>query len=258
MQLNSQTFYIDLGYTPEIFPALKWNETSDGNFHALDRTSAADVHQSSFSITDTYSNLYGFIGTLAANRETFTLSCGVGEEIFGPHINYSQAISATVVNYGKLKRLSKDIWTLPLTVQAINIQTNPNVSGTNLAGSLFNIKAVRSSEADRSWDIRKHDSFNGNFAYIDHNSDVGTCNLSIQCFGNPISGTPIAQVVKAILTSTRGTAFNYPGNLGDWGETSPFGPRGSSVPTVKVTDWKIHPRESMNSWSMELTLREVR
>lgn len=264
MIFDGTSFNIDRGATTLITPALTWKKWGDGNFRARDRGAAEDVHGARFSLTGTYAQLTVLVNQLVVYRTYPTITCEAGEEIFGPHIDYSTPIDCVVTDFGQLKRKSFTVYSLEVELQMIGDVTSRYISGststTTFKNDLYSLKTVDWNQTMTTNVTTNHKrSYNGQYTYIDQSSDVGLCKIRVTDFRMGAS-MKMGSIIKALLKDVRKDAIGWPGNGQTpitWGPTYPFGPRGPATPFCNVIDWQLGPRNTVGEWTLDLTFSEA-
>ena len=231
---------------PTIRPAILWTRDAAGYPMGSDRGAAQDVYEARVTFADTEANLDTLQQTLNANREGVTLSSfsTTGQEIFGPEVNYSGSISATVVDFGEREHIHfNKVSQLQVTFRALS----PTLLGTT--ASLASLRLQEGFTGDQSWDVAKSFTYSQAAAYKDGRADVGR-----------LSGTFIQKPAEArailayLLTTARATAVTLPTFPG---LTYPFGrPKGSGPFNCKITKFEVS-RLNLNRWTFKIDFEEA-
>lgn len=272
MLINSNKYRVLQNFTPNIIPAIKWKKKSNGKWVASDRGDTQDIHEATIKIYNTYAILTSLMTDLNTYQGTLSVAFGVGEEVFGPHIDYSAPIYINVIKYGTLKKTNFSLYELQITIRLLNhtdyyisddVTTDPDF----LPKTLYSIKNVdEGAQIDRDWTIKKIDTSTNVFEYVSHLSENGTCKLKITYFDSGVSvNNLVGKVIKCMLTHVRSETTFFPGhesafNSGSpWGGIiKPFGPRDvETLRRVRIIDWKLETKQSPTIWEMSITFVEA-
>ena len=226
---------------PRVVPAIEWVQDAAGYWNGSDRGASQDVFEAKVTFAGLDATLDSLQSVLQANREGVTLSSftTTGQEIFGPEIDYTGSISATVVeieprSHHTLNKVSE----VGVTFRAIS----PTKRGTT--ASLATLRLQEAWEGDQDWTATKAFAYGQTAYYADHRGDVGRIQATYQ--QKPAE----ARAIMAYLLSTaRANAVTLPTFPGI---TYPFGqPRGSGPFSAKVRSWEV-TRKDLNRWIFKI------
>lgn len=174
MLINYDTTTIDLkvsDYKNNSKFAIDWFRVSNGNYKAIDRREEADIYQAELKITGDDANIKNIIDLIKVNRDaenhTLTLSEFASDEcIFGQHIDYTQNLNVTVLDYSKLKNRSLNTSEFTFEIRLLNPAFTSNTTFPELNFLDFGYETGNTFSAVKSFTIEN----NNNFIY-DDNSD---------------------------------------------------------------------------------------
>ena len=235
---------------PETTAALNWIQAADGNWLAVDRGATNDVYKSKVTFYGTETEVDNIIDQFEANRaggtNYFTLSQFniIEDQIFGADIYYTSGMDATIVKWDKRKQKQFKSYTWSCTMQLI--EDPYPYSGTP---SLPTLKPLIGYQGDSTWTIKKLDTYDNTFTYIDHEKDTGIFE------GTFILGqTDMKNFRRYLLSTIRGGDMIIADIAG---VTNPFGSKRGGYPiTVKVLDFKDE-LININFWRIKMKLAEV-
>ncbi len=240
------TVYTIWGYVPITTPALQWIQGSNGYWSASDRGAAQDIYEASLVIKGPEAEVSALEAMLQLNRETFSITCGVGEEIFGADVLYTGSLSVSVVDYGRLERTTMSQYALPLRLRLLA----PAFKSVTASLAALRLASWRYG-ASSSFEIGKAFSYNGTAAYADHASDTG------RFLGDFTQTQSEMEAIRSyLLTTGRGNSFAFP-YFG--GVDYPFGFRKGLWSTLncKILSWSDMGRDNLIDWKMRLELVEA-
>ena len=245
MDFDGSTVYTLWGYKPDTIPAIKWHQLSNGNWRGSDRGSSEDIYMSSILFQGPRSELTTLENFLDSNRRSWNITLGTGEEIFGADVDYSSAISVTVVDYGKISQLGYNKWGMAMKLRANTLSflsVTPSLDSLRLSSHI--------SDQYSEFDIDKKFSYDEVAFFNDHASDPGIFE------GRFTQTFTEMQAIRRYLSNTlrNGSATPFP-TFG--GITTPFGIREGTGPfTFRVVDWNDLGRS--NYVDFELKIKFVR
>lgn len=240
---EAETVYTLWGYIPRTTPAVVWSKLADGNWAGADAGTARDIYMSDISFQGPADELETLEDALGDNRDDISITCGVGEEIFGAEIDYSAAIDVAVVDYGKIKRVNFGLYSMPLTLRLLS----PSSSG---AASLAALKFDGwSYEAGSEFDTIKHFAHDGTPYYLDAATDPGYFSARFRQ-----STAEMVAIRRYLLTTARTATVAFP----SLAVTEPFGKRTGSGPfTCKIIQWADVGRVNYIDWAIDITFSRV-
>jgi len=173
LKVNIDTEY----YTYSIL-ALKWAMTSSGKWVATDRGAASDIYKADIIIYGTESTINSLVQYIYNNRRSSNniiqfSNFSDTEKIFGPDVDHS-LVNGTVISITNRRQLSFHVWSIGLTIQAIN----PTFTGSG-AASLSFVNADYAYSAYSRTTINKFDSYIGTFSFADHTADTGIMDITV-------------------------------------------------------------------------------
>jgi hypothetical protein len=235
---------------PKTTPALKWELLSNGNYVAVDRGADNDIYESELSFYGAQTEIDNIIDELEANRaggtNYFTLSQfnGVDDQIFGADIDYSGTLDVTVTKWGKRKQKEWLVFTWSCTVQLIE---DPYLyTGTP---SFPAFKPIIGYRADSTWTVKKMDTYDNTFTYIDHNKDTGIFEGTVI-----LNNTDMNGFRRYLLSTIRGGDMTVSSIAG---LSELFGSKRGSIPSnVKVLEFRDE-MININFWHVKLKLAEI-
>ena len=238
---------------------LKWAQASNGDFYAIDRTSAADDYACTVNLYSKetgdaqFMGINDFITMLENNRNApsgtpniLALSgFAANEHIFGEDIDYSGTINATY-DPAQAWRRTQGSWKgwgisgLRLVAQGASFVG---------AAALPDIQFVDIGvDADRDQTINKSFTYNRVVSAADHASDFG------RFTGTLTLSAPAMRMLRRYRATIRGTAFTFPAIPGI---LYPFGPEAGTFPKlVNLIDWQNEQMIAPDKWSVSITLAE--
>ena len=258
MLINDSFYGVEYGFTPVIRPALVWNKLSNGKYSASDRGDLQDIHETEITVYGVKQNIISLSGELDNTRESFEILFNSGEQVFGPHIDYTTALTVVCIDHGEIKVLGTEMSEIQLKLRLLN-HTSKYIStvvtaANYLRDSINSLKHVNFEvEADKTWTINYLNSYGNLFFYVDHNADKGFLNLSLREYApNNFSSAIIGPMIKNILTVTRGSAFQLlPGFDFDL-----FGIRTGTTYNVKLMEFKLKNKKDLITWDMDMKIVE--
>jgi len=244
MLWNGYSVYTTWGYQPVTKPAIIWTQKADGNWAGYDRGVAEDVFEANVIFNGPSSELTELETLLNDGRETFTVTCGDGEEIFGADIDYSSALTVAVMDHGTIERLSFGMYSLALTLRLIStIAYLGSASLATLRLGSFNY------QTGSQFDTVTHPYYDRTVAVIDGSRDPGVFRASFS------QTTAEAKAIRRyLLTTGRTGAVAFP----SIGVSYPWGTRMSSGGNCKIIAWQDRGRMNLQDWQFEITFARVR
>lgn len=247
---DGNTVYALWGYRPDTRPAIEWLQVADGNWKAVDRGASEDVFEAVINfrgpeseLSDLESTLGSIGGANEANRESFSITCGEGEEIFGADIDYSGSLTVAVVGYGKIRRVSYPAYTMPLRLRLLSPSTTGSASISDLRIDNF------SYEAGSEWDLNKQFTYDGSANYLDGATDPGIFKAVFRQ-----KPAEMKAIRRYLLTTARTAVVGFP----SFGVDKPFGQRMGTGPfNVKIINWRDLGRDNFSDWRIEITFARV-
>ncbi len=230
------------GYQPITRPSVSWIRKSDGNWSGDDRGVSEDSHEAAINFKGTEAELSTLETVLAANRESYSITCGAGEEIFGADVNYSGSLTVVVVQYGNIQSINKGVYSMPLKLRL----PAPSFIGS---ASLANLRVAHKFSPNSQFDISKQFSLQGTGRYLDYATDPGLFKAVFkQTFEE------MKAIRRYLLTTSRTASVSFPAI----GISKPFGQRMGTGPfTVKVIQWRDLGRKNFTDWEVEITFARV-
>jgi len=239
------TVYVVWGYKPDTSLAVQWFQKANGYYEATDRGSDEDVYESSVLFQGPASELADLEEVLNTERENFNISCGTGEEIFGADIDYSGNLDVTVVDFGKIQRLSYGKYSMPLRLRLLSpsFVSSPAASLSTLRPASWQY------EAGSKFDVSREFTYDRIASYLDKATDPGRFEA---VFAQTLEEM---KAIRRYLRDTgRTAAFAFP-NIGI---TKPFGQRRGDYDTfyTKIIEWEELGRENLIFWNLRLVFAE--
>lgn len=231
--------------SPRIEPAIRWIQSSGGNWSGSDRGAAQDVYTSECVLMGTEAELDTMEGAFEDNREGLTLAAFTAP-LFAPNVNHTGSISATLIEMGRRKHVSfaagsaAGVYELPVTLRAIS----PTLLGTSPSLATLNIQ--EGFEADRSFEGRRAFTYNQTAVYGDWSIDAG------RFVGKFRQSTAHTQAILAyLLTTARNNTVAFP----SIGVSYPWG--NAITPTnCKIKSFAL-TRVNFVFWDVDIELVEV-
>lgn len=228
--------------------ALKWTSVSGGNYQAVDRGATADIYDAEFRLYAKQSEINTFIDAVESNRQNdthyFTLAgFEETEKIFGADVDYS-SISATVLSIAPVAQGSWQAYGTTVRMRALS----PAFDGSPSLPTLRCLNVGYTGDA--IWTINKYDSYNGTYAYLDHDEDAG------RFVGTFVLSDSDMQSMRRYIATQRGSTISIPSI---YGVDYPWGPRrGNTYPIdAKILEWEDLGMHGVGHWMLKLTLGEV-
>jgi hypothetical protein len=244
---DGETVFTTWGYQPLTRPALEWVQDSAGYWSASDRGSSQDVLEAAISFRGPQEELETLEAVLEDNREGLPITCGLGEEIFGADVDYTGALSVTVIDYGEITRVTFSQYAMPLRLRLLAPTfkaTSPSFAALRLSGWRYG--------AFSTFEIGKAFSYSGTPIYADRRDDVGV-------FKGEFTQTQseMEAIRRYLLTTARGNAITFP-TLG--GITHPFGNRKPAIGAglyCHVLEWEDLGRANLMDWGLSIVFAEA-
>lgn len=243
---DGETVYTTWGYRPLTQWAVAFHKGADGYHTARDRGAAQDIYAASIAFHGPLDELQALEAVLDSNRQAFSITCGIGEEVFGPELDYSSPLSVTVEQHGEIERVSFAQYAMPLRLRHLAPAfkaTTPSLSALRLSNWRYG--------ASSSFDIKKQFSYSGAASYLDHGTDVGVFTGEFTQ-----TGTEMEAIRRALLSTVRGNAIPFPDLAGI---TRPFGQRKQPTPFQKchIIEWEDLGRENFTDWRLRITFAQA-
>lgn len=227
-------------------PAIDWTVDSSGYYRGCDRGIAQDIYESSITFTRVEADINSLQNILNLNRGQNVLSsfASTGQEIFGPEVNYSGSINATVTDYGEINHIHFN--------KIASTQIKFRALGVTLLGTSPTLPTLRLNEGwegNQEFNNGKGFSYNQSAFYNDHSGNLG------RFVGEFTMKPSEARAVFSLLIGTiRANSVVLPTFSG---VTYPFGySRGSGPFNVKIPKWDIK-RKDLNRWVFKIEFREA-
>lgn len=241
MDFAGSTVYTLWNYKPETIPAIDWQQVANGNWRGSDRGAGEDAFGANVIFEGPRTELQTLETMLAANRQAFNATFGVGEEVFGADIDYSSAIQVTVLDYGKISQLGFDKWGMRLSLRAYQ------PSFVSVSASLADLRlSSHVSDQFSEFDITKVFTYDDISYFNNHEADPGIFE------GQFTQTTEEMKKIRRYLLNTlrNGSANPFP-TFG--GITTPFGYREGTGPfTFRVIDWEDLGRPNFIDWGLRI------
>lgn len=244
-EITDFTFRVNPDYKVITELDMEWYQVSNGNYHAVDRGTSADVYGTKIKTFGTETYINNIITQLEANRQSTAglirmSSFADDEHIFGEDIDYSGELSGYYTEISMRRHSSLNVFELDLALRL----SSPSFSGTASFPAIACLQVGYT--ADANWTYNTYDSYYSDFSYQDHNADAGifkgTYNLTQTQLRN----------LRRWHATFRDISFSLPG-IG--GVTYPFGPREGTGPwTVKALKLEEKRRFGLDRWLTEVTL----
>lgn len=240
------TVYTTWGYVPQVERALDWDRDSQQYWFANDRGVDQDAYSGAIVFKGPQDELADLEGALADNREGITITCGIGEEIFGADIDYSDPLSVTVADFGRCDRVSFGQFSMPLKLRLLAPtfkSVTPSLSALRLSSWRYGASA--------SFAVGKGFSMEGAATYSDFQADTGI-------FEGEFTQTQaeMEAIRRYLLSVVRGADFSFP-SLG--GVEYPFGTRKPPLAACRcrVREFEELGRDNLTNWRFRLVLTEA-
>ncbi len=236
-----------LDYKVDTVLALKWAQASNGDWLPTDRGQSNDFYECKIGMAGYYTEIANVVTQINNNRtvgsnEISLTRFNLNEQIFGADVVYSNGLSATVLRYPTIRQKSLNLFTIDMTLRLLGtisftaVTTLPELNFTQV-GYDGNIDEHT---------ITKYDTYNGNYTYLNNDSDVGI-----------FKGTIILSYAD-MARLRRYHAVNRGGNfsLADIpGVNNPFGPTGDSYPIdVRIKNITNEKIRDQYRWTCDIEL----
>lgn len=235
-------------------PALKWIQSSDGNWVCADRGTAADIYETEFTVAGKQAYVESIISLVDTNRfaaatdNLITLGAvEATENMFGEDVVHN-SLTMTITSVGKIEQRSWQAYGVSLRARAVS----PSFVGSAGLPAFRNILVGKKTTVDST--ITKLDSYYGVFTNLDGNFDTGSISLTVAMTLANI------QAFRRMLMYTRGGDYSLHTASGAW---NLFGPTRGGNPTtpvpiaIKITDWEDAGWFGLTHRLIRLTLVEV-
>lgn len=241
MDFDGTTVLTLFGWSPDTRDSIKWHQVSNGNWRGSDRGALEDVFEANVNFMGPRADLVNLESSLDSNRYEFDAIFGDGEEIFGADIDYSSAISVTVVNYGKIQQLGFGKWSMPLKLRA-HQPTFLSVSGSLACLRLSSFVSTQESK----FDLTKQFTYDELTYFNDHVADPGV--FEGEFTQNTFEMKQIRRYLLNTLRNASATPFPTFGGI-----TTPFGSREGAGPfTFRIVDWQDLGRPNLTDWKLRI------
>ena len=247
--ITSFEFKTSIDFKIDTRLSINWFKVADGNWKFTDRGASTDIYESDVKLHAISGSVDQVLQQIEANRvaesNVITLSTtNYNEKIFGPEINYTVPISATVINDVVKEQARLKSYEVRLRLRAIS----PTFTGSGAFPDLKYLNIGYSGDIDKNT-INKLDSYTGSFSYIDHQYDAGL-----------FTGTFIFTEAELIglrqyMRLSRGTTTSLTGING---VTYPFGINRGAYPfNVKLLDLTDLEMRGIGRWFATIKMAEV-
>ena len=224
------------GYVPGYDNRIKWKYLSNGAIIGEDLGATYDVYTSDVIFEGTQSDMVLLdVNIFGANRETHELTCGVGEEIFGPEVDYSSPLDVVATQVGEIERVSFGLYHMRINFRGIALTTTGTASLATLRPSKW------AWEKGPVRDIGVHFTYTSTALYTDRNADI-------HLFRAEFTQTSAEyQAIRRYFNVTaRAATFVFP-SIG--GISEPFGPAiGSGSQNCKLLKHQCLGRDNLIDW----------
>jgi hypothetical protein len=241
MDFDGSTVYTLYGYKPDTLPAIDWHQISNGNWRGSDRGASEDIFMADVIFEGPRTELETLESFLDGDRYEFDATFGTGEEVFGADIDYSSAISVTVINYSKISQLGYNKWGMRLKLRAYQpafLSVSESLAELRLSSHV--------SDQYSEFDLTKNFSYDETTFFNDHAADPGFFE------GVFTQTTDEMKAIRRYLLNTlrNGSASPFP-SFG--GITTPFGYREGTGPfTFRVVEWEDMGRPNFRDWILKI------
>lgn len=245
---------IQPNFKPMTKLALTWKKLSDGNYSAVDRTSAGDIYDAEITIIGAEDTIQTLIEAVVLNRNTasgnaVTLSeLNAGEQIFGCDVDYSAPLSSTIMSITDKTQNSFKTFS---TVARLRL-FDPTFTGT---AALPTLKPEFRYSGDSPLGVSKQDAYYGNMFYGDRINDAGLFEAVYRLTEGDMCS------LRRLIATQRKNTISIPSLAG---VTNPFGKRKGAFPLrVKIIEWEdlgqnsFGNNDDIRKWSIRLTMAEV-
>ena len=241
MLWDGRTVYSVYGYTPKTTPAIKWHRLSNGNWRGSDRTASEDIYETSVTFRGPIAELTDLETTLNSNRNDFSLTAGVGEEIFGADVDHTASMTVDVMDYAAIRQVSFKVYSMRLKLRILS----PTLS--SVAADITNLRlSSHSNKRESEFDITKQFTYDGDGFSADHAADPGTFTGSFEQ-----TTKEMPAIRRYLLTTSRTATITMP-SFGDI--DYPFGTRMGTGPfNVKIIKWADTGRKDYGNWGLDIT-----
>lgn len=248
MDWGGSTVYTPWGYKPLTAPAIKWHPVGDGNWKGVDRGASEDVYESQMVFKGPVAELSTLETVINSNRETFSVTCSTGEEIFGAEIDYSSALTVSPVNYGKIQKVSFAEYSMPLRLRLVGspskVSTSPSLGNLRLAQWRWS--------PNSDYDMTKLFTYDGTGNYLDYERDEGVFSATFKQ-----TQTEMEAIRRYLLETARNNTISS-FDFSNIGVDRPFGQRvASSTFDVKIISWQDLGRLNYTDWDLSITFSRV-
>jgi len=239
MDWDGSTVYTLWGYRPNTRPAIKWIQVANGFWKGNDRGASEDIIESSIVFKGPETELNDLETVLDSNRETFSIDCGTGEEIFGADIDYSGSLTVSVVDYGRPRRVSFGQFSMAMKLRLPSPTYTGSASIADLR--LADFRYIAASD----FDMIKQFTLDGTSNYLDGQTDPGVFQARFLQTQDEMKA-----IRRYLLTTARTAAISFP----SIGVDEPYGQREGSGPfNCKVIKWNDQGRVNYRDWLLNIT-----
>lgn len=111
-------------FVPDLDLAVKWIQTSSGNYYGTDRGAASDNYRCRCRVAGKETDVKAFVDHIETGRQagtnTVTLSSfNDGEKIFGENIDYTGSITAFVKSWAPIRPYKFNAWAVDFVFEAV-------------------------------------------------------------------------------------------------------------------------------------------
>lgn len=231
MQIGGASYNLVRWPQPIVSPAIDWEKAADKNWYGSDRGASEDIFESKVRFFDTTANIESLQSTLESNRGAVTLSSFEdGQEIFGPEVDYSGTISATVIGparpdgEGSVKNENLGMASMTLNLRA----TDASLLGTT--ASLSTLRLQNGWSGDKNFNVSKVFSHDQTLTTSDFEAENGVFKAT---FAQTTEESKA--IISYFLTTGRSNSVSFPSLAGI---TYPFGRvRGALPKSMKIMQW---------------------
>ena len=232
--------------------ALKWVQTSDGNYSAIDRGFDADIFESTVTLVAKQDVIEQFVNAVEANRayDTYHFNLSGFEEnenIFGHGIDHTGTLDVTVIKISDIQQKEWKVWQCTCTLRLLS-PILESVAATFPV--LKHIETNIKKSLDDS--MVKYDTYYGNYTYLDHEADAGVVELNFFLCNNEVK-----QLKRLYYNDVRGTTYTIAEDKIQ-GVSYPFGSTRTTWPiSVKILELNDEAPFGLLHRRMSLKLAEV-
>jgi hypothetical protein len=228
--------------------AIKWFQTSSGNYAYTDRGSTVDTYEATVRLHGIQGRIEQIVQQLDANRtagsNVVTLSeFASNEKIFGVDVVHTN-VTATLLETPKITQSRLKSFEVECTFRAIA----PTFTGSNTFPDL-NYVSIGYDGNVEEYTIKKMDTYQGAYSYLDHQADTGVFEGTFQFTDAELRN------LRRYMAISRGTTTTITEIAG---VSYPFGIlRGGYPKNVKVLELSNETPRGIGNWYATLKLAEV-